>query len=101
MKIIWRDQARNDLKGDMQFLRKRNPTAALSISATILARVKLLAQHPHLGRAGRVENTRELVIAGTQYVVIYTVDTVANLVVILRVLHGKRLWPTPPEDESE
>jgi toxin ParE1/3/4 len=93
MRIIWRDQARNDLREAIQYLRERDLKFALRTSQTIRQKVKLLAYHPHLGRAGRVESTRELVVAGTPYVVAYTVDSQIKAVVILRILHGRRLWP--------
>jgi toxin ParE1/3/4 len=44
-------------------------------------------------RPGRVENTRELVIAGTAYLVAYTVDQRLGAVIVLRVLHGRQVWP--------
>jgi toxin ParE1/3/4 len=57
----------------------------------IIEQVALLANHPGIGRPGRVEGTRELVIPGLPYLVAYSHrnDTVA----VLRVLHGARKWP--------
>jgi toxin ParE1/3/4 len=46
---------------------------------------------PGLGRPGRVEGTRELVVANTPYLVSYRVRN--NVVEILRVFHGARKWP--------
>ncbi len=93
MRIVWRAQARNDLREAIQYLREFSPEAALRTSETIRHKVTLLGEHPHLGRPGRVANTRELVIAGTAYIVAYTVDVTIESVIILRVLHGRRLWP--------
>jgi toxin ParE1/3/4 len=100
MRIVWREQARDDLLEAIAYLRERSPAAALRISQVVPKKVKLLAEQPHLGRPGRVENTRELVIAGTPYIVVYTVDSLINSVVILRVLHGRRLWPEEPSDQE-
>jgi plasmid stabilization system protein ParE len=44
-----------------------------------------------MGRSGRVAGTRELVIAGTPYLVAYRVE--AKAVVILAVIHGAQRWP--------
>jgi plasmid stabilization system protein ParE len=44
-----------------------------------------------MGRAGRVTGTRELVVAGTPYIVPYRVRVEA--VEILRVFHAARKWP--------
>jgi toxin ParE1/3/4 len=46
-----------------------------------------LAELPLMGRVGRV-NTRELVIAGTPYLLVYQVE--AGRIVILTILHGAR-----------
>jgi toxin ParE1/3/4 len=44
-----------------------------------------------MGRSGRVDATKELVILGTPYLVIYRVK--GKRVEILRVLHGSRKYP--------
>jgi toxin ParE1/3/4 len=57
----------------------------------IVEAVETLRDHPHLGRAGRIAETRELVIAETPYLVPYRVaDGDAQ---ILAVIHGARRWP--------
>ena len=53
--------------------------------------VRRLADHPRMGRPGRVKGTRELVISGTPYVIAYRVKR--DAVVILRLLHGAQRWP--------
>jgi toxin ParE1/3/4 len=55
--------------------------------------VELLVDHPALGRFGRVPGTRELVVPSTPYIVAYTVDSRRNVVQVLAVIHGARLWP--------
>jgi len=51
----------------------------------------LLAKFPMQGRAGRIANTRELVLAGLPYLVVYRVSE--DEVQILRLLHGAQEWP--------
>jgi toxin ParE1/3/4 len=51
----------------------------------------MLADHPHMGRAGRVDGTRELVVARTPYLVVYRV--ISTEVRIIRVLHSAQCWP--------
>jgi len=46
---------------------------------------------PGLGRPGRVEGTRELVVPRTPYIVAYTV--IDDQVMILSVIHSSRRWP--------
>ena len=93
MNIIWRRQAEADLEGVFDYLIEYDPAAALRIYETIRQRVELLADFQGLGRAGRVEDTRELVITRTPYLVVYTVDMRIDAVIVLRVLHGTQLWP--------
>ncbi len=59
----------------------------------------MLADHPHVGRAGRVLGTRELVIANTPFIIPYRVAE--NTIQILRVLHDKRRWPRHFSSEGE
>jgi toxin ParE1/3/4 len=54
-------------------------------------RSQRLADYPNLGRPGRVDETRELVVADTPYIVAYVV--LDNQLMILSVLHGAREWP--------
>ncbi len=44
-----------------------------------------------MGKLGRADGTRELVVTGTPFVVIYRAAN--GLVQILRVIHGARHWP--------
>ncbi len=53
--------------------------------------VNRLGWHPSLGRAGRVEGTRELIISNAPYIVAYRV--VEDQVRILAVIHASRQWP--------
>jgi len=54
-----------------------------------------LADHPGLGRVGRVAGTLELVVH-KNYILIY--DVAGDQVRVLRVLHAARKWP-PNEAE--
>jgi toxin ParE1/3/4 len=68
-----------------------NQTAAYAVHEAILRQVGRLAEHPRIGRPGRVKGTRELVVSGTPYIVAYRVA--GQDVTILRVLHGAQQWP--------
>lgn len=92
--IQWADEAQADLSGILRWLSDRNPAAADQVNEVVLAAIERLERFPYSGLEGRRAGTRELVIAGRPYIVIYAVhDTV---VAIVRVLHGAQLWP-PPE----
>src|SRR5262245_57663336 len=93
MQIRWLERAENDLHELLDYLIERDPRAALRIYEAIRNQVGQLAEHPSLGRPGRVQDTRELVIARAPYLVAYTVDQQIDAVIVLRVLHGARRWP--------
>ncbi|MDF1598175.1 type II toxin-antitoxin system RelE/ParE family toxin [Mesorhizobium sp. YIM 152430] len=56
----------------------------------ILDRTGHLSQTPEIGRNGRVQGTRELVLPDIGYVVAYRLR---DDVEILAVMHGAREWP--------
>lgn len=91
MHVVFTDRALGDLAALRTYITEDNPTAAQAQVDTILSQVSLLATHPLLGHSGRIVGTRELVIAGTRYVVAYLVDD--DVVRILAVFHGSMIWP--------
>ena len=91
MEIIWRRGALRDLEEARRYIAQDNPVAADRVRGAIMTAVGRLADMPSLGRPGRVEHTRELVVAGTPYIVAYTV--IRDEVMILAVIHGARRWP--------
>jgi toxin ParE1/3/4 len=91
LEIRWLKRALANLDAEAAFIALDNPSAAARVVDTIARTVELLAQYPGLGRPGRVEGTRELIVANTPYLVPYRVRN--NVVEILRVFHGARKWP--------
>jgi toxin ParE1/3/4 len=91
MRIAWEEEAERDLDRMVAYILQDDPAAALHLVDVIREAVQILANHPHIGRVGRVVDTRELVIPGTRYIVAYQV--LGDTVVILRVLHGAQRWP--------
>lgn len=68
-----------------------NPAAARRLIDRIRTAVGRLASTPGMGRPGRVQGTRELVVSGTPYVVPYRV--LEERVQIITVLHSSQQWP--------
>ena len=76
------------------FIAKDRPNAARETAFTILSSVNRLAEHPGLGRPGRLPGTRELVVPGTPYLVPYRVR--GDRLEIMAVFHGRQRWPAKP-----
>lgn len=91
MRVVWQKGAVQDLDAVFEYIGAENPPAALTVFELIEKRVGQLADHPYLGREGRVVSTRELVVAGTPFIVAYRVG--AKQVDVLAVLHGAMRWP--------
>ena len=92
MRIRWQDDAINDLKAIRRYIAKDNPGMAGKVASGIREAVPKLAEHPGLGRPGRIPGTRELVIPDLPYIIPYRVEG-QSVVVVLRVLHTSRRWP--------
>ncbi len=91
MRIEWLPAAAGNLWSQLAYLGERDPRAAVALGDAVEAGIRRLGEHPQLGRAGRVEGTRELVVGGTPLVVAYRVE--ADAVLVLRRLHGAQRWP--------
>ena len=92
MRIRWLQSARADLRRIAHYIAQDSPTAAERLTVRITEAVAALAEHPLMGRPGRVISTRELVVSGTPYIVAYRVRE--GVVEILAVIHGAQQWPT-------
>jgi toxin ParE1/3/4 len=90
--VKWTKRAHENLIEEARYIAERDPDAADRTLDRIGNAVKMLAQHPGVGRPGRVSGTRELVIAGTPYIIPYRVR--GGRIEILRVFHSSRKWPS-------
>jgi toxin ParE1/3/4 len=92
MNIIWSLQAIEDLTSLRAYIAEDDPAAGRRVALHIIHNIEqLLPDNPHIGRAGRVPGTRELVIPSTPYIVPYRVQR--STIQILRIYHGARRWP--------
>lgn len=91
MRVRWTSPALSDLESIQDFVAAEDPVAASRLANRIHeAATTWLSRAPMAGRPGRVANTRELVIAGTPYIVAYRIATEVE---VLAVIHGAREWP--------
>lgn len=91
MKVSWQHTAIADLASIRTYISQQNPYAADSVVARILSSVERLDRFPASGRSGSVPETREIVVPGLPYIVVYTLAE--GLVTIVGVFHGAREYP--------
>ncbi|MBI4346332.1 MAG: type II toxin-antitoxin system RelE/ParE family toxin [Elusimicrobia bacterium] len=90
VKLIWTLLALADLDHARDYIQQVGGSAASTLDRIERA-VAALARHPQIGRAGRVDGTRELVVSGTPFILPYRVKQ--RRIEILAVLHAARRWP--------
>jgi toxin ParE1/3/4 len=91
VQVRWLRRALENLDDEFVYIARDDPEAAARLLERIASSVERLRDHPASGRPGRVPDTRELVVAGTSYIIPYRVR--GQSVEILRVFHGSRRWP--------
>jgi toxin ParE1/3/4 len=91
MRIVWSRRALSNLIQLRQFIAQERPQAAAVGAAKILDSIEHLSLQPNVGRPGRIAGTRELVVAGTSYLVPYRIRS--GRLEIIAVFHGRRKWP--------
>ena len=96
-KCKWTDKALEDLLIIQEFIAQDNPKASVDITKKIvLTVVEQLSRFQNIGKAGRVNGTRELIIQNTSYIGVYWVKS--NNVEVLRILHTSMKWPDNFDD---
>lgn len=93
MRIEWTPRAAKARASAIDYIAQDNPLAALNQLDEIERQVDLLIDHPKMGRIGRVDGTRELVINRTPFIAVYRVRL--DVVQIVHFLHGAQQWPLP------
>jgi addiction module RelE/StbE family toxin len=91
MRIRWTEGAVNNLDKVEEYIAQDNPPAAVAAVNKIIETAQILTDYPTIGKRGREPGTRELVVAGLPYIVIYSVQR--EELVILRVLHTSMKYP--------
>ncbi len=91
MTIVWLPRAVTDLRCALAHIRDQSQRSADRVGDRVVTAVERLADFPHLGRTGRIEETRELSVPRTKLIVAYRID--GDDVEILAVIHSARRWP--------
>ena len=90
MRVILREAAYADLEQIFAWIAKDNPRSASKTVSEIFESIERLEIVPEIGRHGRVRDTREWVVRGLPYIIVYVIDKERNLVIVLDVAHVAR-----------
>lgn len=91
MEVLWLKEAIQDLKEIGQFIAEDDSAAAYRVLTKIETSGNSLLHNPNLGRLGRVDKTRELIVSGLPYILPYYIK--GKQIRILAVMHTSRKWP--------
>jgi toxin ParE1/3/4 len=90
LELVWEPQALDQLDGIMAYIAERNFAAAERLERQFQEKIALACHVPGVGRPGRVNGTRELVIH-PNYLAIYRVSE--GQLKVVRVLHARQQYP--------
>ena len=90
MKLRFTTRAAQDLAGIADYIRAHRPVAAAQVRTAILHSLQNLVSFPRVGRAQTVEGVRKLVVRKYSYLVYYTVDEIAEEIIVLTIQHPAR-----------
>lgn len=91
MKLVWTRRALAEIDDFFAFVARSNPAAAAQLVARIEQAAAALIAHPQIGRPGRSDESRELIVSGTPYILPYRVRD--GRIEILAAFHASRDWP--------
>jgi plasmid stabilization system protein ParE len=91
MQVRWTAPAAQDLEDITLYILSDNESAARGVAKALFDAANSLDFMPSRGRVGRIPGTRELVVPGLPYIVLYEIADTA--VQILHIFNGARDWP--------
>ena len=90
MRVVWAPEALQDRADVWDYIAADNPGAAARMDALFGDAAARLAEHPKLGRPGKIPGTREL-IPHESYRLVYEIS--GETVWMLALVHTARQWP--------
>lgn len=82
MRLRFTPRATQDLTAIGDYIRSKNPAAAVRVRAAILESLQMLTRFPRAGRAQTVEGVRKIVTRRYPYIVYYSVNDAAQELMI-------------------
>jgi plasmid stabilization system protein ParE len=91
MRISWHKQTRDDFAAIRLYYAETNPAFAEKTIEAVFLATRRLKRFPKLGHPGRVLQTYELLVAGTEYIIAYTIEP--ERIIVFTVRSSDRRWP--------
>ena len=96
MKVVWSDEALQDLLDAYDYIAQDNPVAAGRVQQQLVRAAENLTLFPNRGRTRRRDGAREIMAAHTPYLIVYVVEE--DVVIIARLWHTSRRPYGDPAD---
>jgi toxin ParE1/3/4 len=94
VKLVFDDLALTDLEGIYNWIAKDNAAVALKVVERSFESAEHLAVFPRMGHVGRDERTFEWVVPKLPYIVVYEIHRERDEIVVVAVVHGRRIGAT-------
>ena len=94
LEVRWSRRARLQVSSIQEYLGERSPAAAKRVGTALRAASRLLKDLPNAGRTGSLKGTREWVVRGLPYIIVYEVVEERGELRILGVFHQAQKRPT-------
>jgi addiction module RelE/StbE family toxin len=92
MRVEWSPHAVGDLKAISEYIEQdRDLDTANRVARSLYDAVQSLRRMPRRGRIGKLEGTRELILARLPYIVVYQIFR--EHVLVLNIVHAAQRWP--------
>ena len=88
MRLRITTKAQRQLVAISNFITAENPQAAQRIVTDIRIATNALIDFPEMGRPGIVPTTREWVVSGRPYIIVYRVDLAKGELQVIEIVHG-------------
>lgn len=90
MRLRFSRHARYHLAQIRAYIAAQRPLTSELVRGRILESIRSLQDVPRLGRVGRKQGTRELVVPGLPYIIVYSIAAKEDALVILGIFHAAR-----------
>lgn len=91
MNVHYTEVALDEIEDILSYIAKDNETAALRVSAAILATLDRLAEFPRMAVETDVEGVRMTLILPYRYIIFFSVQN--DTLIVRNVRHGRRQKP--------